>query len=887
MAGKTANLYLQIGANLDTYTAALKAGKASLTDWAGDVEKQIDGVNSYFEKLGGGNIAETARSMEAAFKTSFGNIRAAAEQALTLPKTDAGAISINLVGAQQALTAAENLAVVYREVATAAASLVIGNDAASDADKRNALAAAAGAEAQEEKVTAIRDEVASLQRLQGALNAAGVSSIEAAADNDVVVGSHNRMGASGMIAEHVVRSFSDSITAGQSAARAFALELPRISEAMQFMAIEAGNAEGALWKFAGFMGGGWGLAITLGVSLLAPLVTELLDSGKAAGTAADELEKAAQSADSFGNAQSELSKIIDLTTGALKTHNQVLVETIRLQAQSRLLDAQQAEKNDRKTVATSGEASIFSARSFGTRGVQGQTVDNTAISAIATRFLAGGSMDDAFKAIDGLSGSALAGFDPAKLKEKLLKVGQDRNDQKAQQEVLDAIDGKGLSPDLVPYQKPKAPPKPKVDHSTERAANTDRAYQSELNQAQDAYAKAQLALADTAQGRLQVETDELQASLQQKLLEIDDQVTAKKISAAEADKLKNLAISTEALREEAARRKEQSELLEEQLQHDQLQLQGATDLLNLQSGLSTTTKQRRDIALQLLALDEQRLRDEQNKVLADPTSTPDQIKDANLKLDQIDQQHPLKVQQANQQNADPLAAYGLQLHQSTDDMNAALQGVEVDGLKGLEDGLTGLISGTESVSSAFKKMAQSIIADLAKIAIEKALAGFVGGLFGGAFSGATSAGTGAVYGGDLGGVYADGGHVTGPGTGRSDSILARLSNGEFVMNADATAKYLPLLHALNDNSLPGFADGGLVGIGTAIPSMRDLSPTEIQEVSRSNSGPPINFDLRGAVMTVDLLKQMQAISNATGGQVLTTAVTHTNKTVAGLQRQRL
>ncbi|MFD4432364.1 hypothetical protein [Nocardia sp. NPDC058497] len=69
--------------------------------------------------------------------------------------------------------------------------------------------------------------------------------------------------------------------------------------------------------------------------------------------------------------------------------------------------------------------------------------------------------------------------------------------------------------------------------------------------------------------------------------------------------------------------------------------------------------------------------------------------------------------------------------------------------------------------------------------------------------------------------YAGGGAVRGPGTGSSDSILARLSNGEFVVNAAATSHALPLLEAINAGwvpsagylagMLPGFADGGLVG----------------------------------------------------------------------------
>jgi hypothetical protein len=45
--------------------------------------------------------------------------------------------------------------------------------------------------------------------------------------------------------------------------------------------------------------------------------------------------------------------------------------------------------------------------------------------------------------------------------------------------------------------------------------------------------------------------------------------------------------------------------------------------------------------------------------------------------------------------------------------------------------------------------------------------------------------------------YATGGLINGPGSGTSDSIPARLSNGESVINANSTAMFLPLLSAMN------------------------------------------------------------------------------------------
>jgi hypothetical protein len=89
--------------------------------------------------------------------------------------------------------------------------------------------------------------------------------------------------------------------------------------------------------------------------------------------------------------------------------------------------------------------------------------------------------------------------------------------------------------------------------------------------------------------------------------------------------------------------------------------------------------------------------------------------------------------------------------------------------------------------------------------------------------------------GDVGQGFASGGHVRGPGSGTSDSIPARLSNGEFVMRAASVQKFgVDFFHALNNMMIPGFASGGLVG-----------TPSRVGVPSSIQASRPLNLTIDG------------------------------------------
>lgn len=123
--------------------------------------------------------------------------------------------------------------------------------------------------------------------------------------------------------------------------------------------------------------------------------------------------------------------------------------------------------------------------------------------------------------------------------------------------------------------------------------------------------------------------------------------------------------------------------------------------------------------------------------------------------------------------------------------------------KDFASGISDWITGTKSFRDVMRSVLDSLIQKLIQATMYALIiASVTGGSFKANFFKA------------FGNGFATGGSVDGPGTGTSDSIPAMLSNGEYVLNAQAVDRLgVPFLNGLNTGRLRGFASGGLVGSG--------------------------------------------------------------------------
>ncbi|WP_426609499.1 hypothetical protein [Bradyrhizobium sp. McL0616] len=175
--------------------------------------------------------------------------------------------------------------------------------------------------------------------------------------------------------------------------------------------------------------------------------------------------------------------------------------------------------------------------------------------------------------------------------------------------------------------------------------------------------------------------------------------------------------------------------------------------------------------------------------------------------------------------------------------NEAMRSIGNTMSSSLTSGLADILNGTKSVSAGFADMSKAIVRALEEAMIKalivapimRGLSGMFGFSDGGLVGSLPKPGDGAFIGPV---AKADGGLISGPGTGTSDSIPAMLSDGEYVIRASAAAKHLPLLHAINTDRIPRFADGGLVGAGSPAAPMVNAGHVIAPQIAVTVQGSP-------------------------------------------------
>lgn len=151
--------------------------------------------------------------------------------------------------------------------------------------------------------------------------------------------------------------------------------------------------------------------------------------------------------------------------------------------------------------------------------------------------------------------------------------------------------------------------------------------------------------------------------------------------------------------------------------------------------------------------------------------------------------------------------------------------------KDFASGISDWITGTKSFGDVMRNVLDSLIQKLIQATMYALI---IASVTGGSFK--------ATFFKAFGNGFATGGSVDGPGTGTSDSIPAMLSNGEYVLNAQAVDRLgVPFLNGLNTGRLRGFASGGLVGSGV-------VAGYKAERGSNGGQGQSVNLSMHVSAM---------------------------------------
>lgn len=368
----------------------------------------------------------------------------------------------------------------------------------------------------------------------------------------------------------------------------------------------------------------------------------------------------------------------------------------------------------------------------------------------------------------------------------------------------------------------------------EAAAETRRDQQAQ-RRSNDLVARADLDalsaradLSNDPEQRVAIERQRIDLARAARDADLDEQALDNRFIAANLERLKATNLQVAELDKQLLTQRRAQE--SEQVEFDRRR--GAADdaiaLDEIAARLTIVARDRYAIERRILAAKQAEEREALERVRANVSGkfTPEEVTTAAQALDRLPaKQAAERGAQARDQQG-PIATYRDQLRAASDDTSEAIEQIAVRGFGQLEDAGSSAIA--SSVTNLLKlkgvagSVVGSIIADLARLAIQKAIVSAIGGSFFGLARG------GAI--GDLPGYAgggAPGGRISGPGSGTSDSILAVLggarkpilvSNGEYIVNAQATREYGPLIEAINQRRLPRFATGGAIG-GGRLPAL--------------------------------------------------------------------
>ncbi len=522
-----------------------------------------------------------------------------------------------------------------------------------------------------------------------------------------------------------LNDIATQFASGTKPMQIFAQQAGQTVQAIQLMA-------GGTSRFAAFLGGPWGIAITAGVVVLSSFVSKLFESDSA-------LKKVEFASSGVSDAQGILGNVLDLTTGKINTQSKALLALAQAQILVARVQAQARAAEAKRTLTD-----IASPR-IGVGGGMGGGVNiGPRPLGLDQRIVqqALGGVVDSKTAINNLerfrSSGRIKDEDFAKAASAIANYGAEQANVEVFTEADKLLNGQGGRGLL----KPKTGGA-KKGGGGKSATEIERRFNDQLTSYAQQTLSAQQSMAQSADERAELELRSVELS---RIRTLESVNAEKEFSDAQKKRLRDQVEILAQIERDRIDRERVRQNEEDAARLAREQTDGQRERLQAQAALADTDSERQRIALELLNLDQQDRRQTLERIIASDARTNAEKALAQAALNQLNANASAQRNAVLRQNETQRERYLRGLNQTPEQINEAIDGIKIDGLNALNEGLTDAIMGAKSLGDVFKNVANQIIADLVRIGVQKMItAPLAEAIFGGG-GGGLLGGIGKIFG---------------------------------------------------------------------------------------------------------------------------------------------
>lgn len=278
-------------------------------------------------------------------------------------------------------------------------------------------------------------------------------------------------------------------------------------------------------------------------------------------------------------------------------------------------------------------------------------------------------------------------------------------------------------------------------HARDRSSDYLKRYERELSGLQDDQLQLQQDITTDIHEKARLEHQRLETAQAAYEHEVDTKQSSGELTAAQAQALKDAYALNDLRKHTLVNWRLDDQLSSDELDLRRSALENTNTLLQGELASARTQADRRRLQLAILANEQALERASLEAVLAKHESTETEKQIARAKLAQLDKEFGQRATSIRRDTMGPLEAQLDSLPKSAAEINEAFEAVAANGIQSMTDGIADAIASGKSLADVFKNVANQIIADLIRIAVQKTITNAIGGALDGLFGGGLKAGS--------------------------------------------------------------------------------------------------------------------------------------------------